>query len=1008
MSVVLPFVLRLKVSSLFPLLLRIACCSILSSNALRASSPEFESGPSYIRRGWQVDEGVPHNVVRRMVQTRDGYLWLATGEGLARFDGINFNVYGLSDRNAERAVSIRDICPENSDTLLFLPASGGLYRCTNGVVTEHPASAAFRPFSLVDVYAEPSGAVWVGTEGNTLIRWENGVVQTFGVESGIVRRGNRFSFARDKSGKLWIAGGDFIGVYKKGRLVRDDRIDGASFIIAPTRTGGLWISTAAKLYRLEGDRLTTVLDTPRWPVTRSSTSHLFEDSNGALWISTRRDGLFRYADDQVTSPPTATPLISSVMEDREKDIWVSMEGGGIDRLQRKAYMLIDRRNGVHEDVSISLCSDRHGVIWCANRNGGIVRVPNGRAESIAHSPDSTEYFTICVCPDQQDHIWAGTANGVDRVNATAPYEITKMDFPPLPVRVLFCSRDGDMWVGAGDGALGYFHDSNYHAITEDQHNPRSRISAISESPDGIIWIGTRGGEIFSWSKNSLAKIWSPPSADILRPINSFSVDHSGVLWAATSQGLVRLTRDGVRIFGRADGLPDENIDQLIEDTDGRLWFGGRHGIAVIDEESLRRTVADKTARLTVTTFGRDEGMGGMSTVNGSQPLSWRTEDGRVWFSTHRGLVGIEPNALSHARPAPAVYIDSISIDGNVIQPRSINIKVPPRSRQIAFRFVALNFSAPEKIEVRHQLIGIDPAPIETKGEPIAVYSQIPPGEYQMHVTACNQDGVWNDLGDTLSFVVVAAWWQTWWFKFLVVLALTALIVWVARYVSHRRLKSKLRQLEYENSIERERARIARDLHDDFGGSITQIRLLAERIKRHAEPLEFKNAAAVLAAQTRQLSGELESIIWTVSPKNTTWNRLADFIRQYAMKFFRDTGINCTVQRPDDIPNAALRPEEQHNLLAIAKEAMNNALKHSRATQMQISFQHAEGKIIVEIRDDGVGFDTTDSHLTTSNGLNNMRNRAKEIGATLTILSRPSDGTIIRFVHSISPSTRVIT
>jgi len=994
--------LRLKLSCVLPVFLWIFFSLVALGGSLSfASSPELESGPSFIRRGWQVDEGLPHNVVRRIVQSGDGYLWLATGEGLTRFDGVNFNLYNLPDRSAERAGSIRDICLETPDTLLFLPASGGLYQCSHGKVTEHPASAALRQFSLVDVYAEESGVVWVGTENDTVIRWEKGVMQTFGAESGIIRRGNRFCFVRDKSGKLWIAGGDFIGVYSEGRLIRESGVEGSSFIIAPTRDGGLWISTFKNLYKLEGDQLITVLTSPRWPVTRSSVSHLFEDSRGALWISTRRDGLFRLADDRVTSPPTANPLISCVMEDREKNIWVSMEGGGIDRLQRKAYTLIDRRSGMHEDVSISLCSDRHGVLWCANRNGGIVRIADGKAESIARSIDTTEYFAICVCPDQQDHIWAGTPNGVDLVDTAPPYDVRKMDFPLMPVRALFCAKNGDMWVGAGDGALGYFRDGKYVGVRQDQHDSRSRVCAIAESPDGAIWIGTRGGEILFFTGNAFTKAWPLTATDPLRPINSFCVDHSGVLWAATSQGIVQLTRGTTRVFTREDGLPDDNIDQILEDGEGRLWLGGRLGIAAIDENSLRNVALDKTAKLAATTFGRDEGMAGMSTVNGDQPLSWRTDDGRLWFSTHRGLVGIDPHVLSRARPAPPVYIDEISIDGKAVSVPAQGLTIPSRSQQVSFRFVALNFSAPEKARVRHQLIGVDPTPIETKGQHLAVYSQIPPGKYQMRVAACNQDGVWNDAGDRLGIVVLAAWWQSLWFGLITVVAATGLIVWIARYVSHRRLKTKLRQLEYENSIERERARIARDLHDDFGGNITQIRLLAERIKRHAESLEFKNAAGLLASRARQLSGELESIIWTVSPKNTTWNRLADFIRQYAMKFFRDTGITCIVQQKEDIPAAPLRPEEQHNLLAIAKEAMNNALKHSHATQAEISFGQQAGKILIEIRDNGVGFDPTDAQLTTSNGLNNMRNRAKEIGAELTIESRPTEGTRIRVAHAVT-------
>jgi signal transduction histidine kinase len=343
-------------------------------------------------------------------------------------------------------------------------------------------------------------------------------------------------------------------------------------------------------------------------------------------------------------------------------------------------------------------------------------------------------------------------------------------------------------------------------------------------------------------------------------------------------------------------------------------------------------------------------------------------------------------------------VDEIRIDGRVAESP---ITIPPGDHRLDFHFVALNFSAPERVRVRHQLAGMDRDWIETVNEHTATYPQLPPGNYQMRVIACNQDGVWSSTPTIIKVLATAAWWQTVWWRLAVLCVATALIVWLARSWSHRRLRIRLEQLERENALERERGRIARDLHDELGGSLTQIRLLAERIKRHTAQPEFKDFAGQLAWRARRLAGELESIIWTVSPKNNAWDRLALFISQYALKFFRETEIGCSVSGADRISSKPLRPEEQHNLLAVTKEALNNILKHSRAATATVEMTEIEGDFVLRIHDDGIGFDPARRELTTCNGLNNMRARLREIGGEIRVDTAPDSGTTITVRHCMS-------
>ena len=951
----------------------------------------------FVERSWLVDEGLPHNVVNRTVQDAAGYLWIATGAGLTRFDGRDFKLYPLPLRPPGGNTNIRELVVDGPSSLLMLPASGGVVRFRNGLFEQLPLPVETKGRSLVDLFVEPDGVLWLGAENDSVMRWDGTKMMTFGVKDGLNRRGNRFSFARDGEGRVWLAGGDFVGSYHEGKLEPLPPGPWNSAVIAPAKSGGIWISTFERLLKWEQGRLTVVAEVPQWPLARGTAHYLFEDRDGALWIATRREGLFRLAAGRISRVATEIPMIVSVGQDREGNIWVSTEGGGIERLRPKEFVLIDRTAGLGEDVSTSVCVDSHGGIWCANLNGGLVRYHDGVADTVASSAIGTEYFSISVCMDHDDHVWSAMAGALYRVPAQPPYRLEKMSPAIGYARVLFCAASGDMWVGSGNGGLGFFHNGKYTEISPDTKRTDQRIAAIAEAPGGAIWIATRAGALAEYRDGKLVP---HPSGDSIGTgvIHTLFFDGDGALWIGTPEGLGLMRGGKFARLTKADGLPDDYIDQIAGDDQGRLWIGSRSGLYCVPVSQLKARADRHGPPVIGTKFGKDEGLVGATSISGEQPGTSKSADGRLWFTTHRGVIGFDPARLTEIRSAPAVMVDEIRIDGRITKGP---IVIPPGDHRLDFHFVALNFSAPERVRVRHQLVGMDRDWIETVNEHTATYPQLPPGNYQMRAIACNQDGVWSDTSTVVDVVATAAWWQTVWWRLAVLCGSAALIVWLARVWSHRRLRSRLEQLERENALERERARIARDLHDELGGSLTQIRLLAERIKRHTAQPEFRDFAGQLAWRARRLGGELESIIWTVSPKNNTWDRLALFISQYALKFFRDTETGCNVSGADRIPSKPLRPEEQHNLLAVTKEALNNILKHSHAATAIVEMSEVDGDFVLRIHDDGVGFDPARRELTTCNGLNNMRARLREIGGEIRVDTAPGLGTTITVRHCMA-------
>jgi signal transduction histidine kinase len=321
------------------------------------------------------------------------------------------------------------------------------------------------------------------------------------------------------------------------------------------------------------------------------------------------------------------------------------------------------------------------------------------------------------------------------------------------------------------------------------------------------------------------------------------------------------------------------------------------------------------------------------------------------------------------------------------------VRIPPGSHQLEFSFAALSFAAPSRVRLRHQLIGVDPHWVETTSARSARYSNLVPGAYRLRVIACNSDGVWNEKGATLAFTVQPAWWQTAWFDISGVFAFTGVVVWGARSWTQRRLTRRLERLQRDHALEKERSRIARDLHDELGASITGIGMLVDRLK---ESSSGPNGLLVeqLGTRTQRFASDLERVVWTVSPKNNSLDRLTAFVGRFAQNFFRGTPVVCLVRGTKDIPPLYLAPDTQHHVLAVAKEAINNVLKHARATEVVVETSLVGNSFSLTIKDNGIGFTPASPEHSERNGLSNMRSRIAEIHGEIRIESRAGAGTTV--------------
>ena len=953
-------------------------------------------------RSWRVEHGVPDNFINQVVQDKRGYLWVGTAAGLARFDSVSFKEFRDPQTSGDYGFNIRDMAMAPDGAILTLPASGGVVEWRDGKSSVHPVSAQLGGLTPIDLFVEPGGAIWVGLDPATLVRWEKGEVRRFGKAEGVNRRVNRASFAVDGRGRTWVAIGEFLGWYHDGNLVPVNQPMteiGTAVLVAPSRSGGLWVSSAERLLRLDNDHATPVCETPLWPAKRAGIQCLFEDSTGRLWVGTRREGLFIYSAGEVKKVALASRMIQSITEDTEGNIWVGTAGEGLCRLRPQTFTILNAQAGLVEDDSTSVCADQSGGIWCANRDGGLARYKDGAVQLFGATSAGGRIFASRVAPDSEGNIWLGSNTGVYRIVGDPPERLELVQSTTRGVHILHGGRDGKMWVDSAVG-FGFFRDRVYTRVDGPPEGPRYRVDALAENSQGAIWIATSESRnarhqirIHEYVDGNLVERMAPDQWDS-GSIHTLFFDHNDGLWIGSAGGLVLKQGSKITRFSKANGLPDDLVTQIQEDDSGHLWMAGRRALFRVKIDDLYAVAEGKTSRVVAALFGEDDGLQEAAAPGGGQPRSWKSPDGRLWFTLHKGVVGVVPAAITAPRSAPPLYIEEVMLDRQVYPVTEPRLEVPTGVQQIKIRLAVLDFSHPEHVVLRYKLEGFDREWSETDQDRTARYTHLPPGDYRLLVQAVNQSGMWADREANLLIHVSAAWWQTSWFIVAVIVLVLAVVAWVARIWSVRKLKARLLRLEKEHALERERARIARNLHDELGGSLTQIGLLAERLKRHRNMEEIEKTLGLLIRRTQGLAVDLESIVWTVSPQNNSWDRLASFIGRYARLFFDGSGIACRLEGVEAISALPLTLEAQHEVLAICKEALNNVLKHSRASTVSLRFAINQNVFEATIQDDGVGFEPTLQEHSERNGLNNMRTRTAELNGRLVIESRPGAGTTI--------------
>lgn len=997
--------------------------------------PVSAAEPSqYLMDVWTSDNDLPDSSVSALAQTQDGYLWVGTYNGLARFDGVRFVTFDPANTPALKHARVTALFTDPSGTLWIDTYDGSMTSFRNGIFRQE----------------------WKGAQVVGVFCWSNQIYFTT-IDSGVVTRTKDSSgsnqwqrilpdsgrtsarfFCQDAAGVIWC-------LLKDGRI---ERISGTNVALlsggvgldgeranclTADRAGQVWVGTDKKILRWNGDGFDDetptngetdvpisflfctahnglwafasnsvrhavnrqwIASTYSWSDLAQATAyyvHACEERNGNVWFREYGKGLFCASVNGAflrISSQNGLPddRVSCWLQDREGNLWAGIDRGGLVRLRPRLFQFTLQNTAV-----ATICQDIKSNIWIGTFDSGLNRWHEGKLERFNLPDTANRNGFFSACPDGFGRLWLSADR--EDVYVLETNQIARPAAAIHGVKTILADREGRIWFGRqaqltclSNGVVKNFSTTNGF--------DRSYIRALAEDRLGALWIGADNGVLYKYANGNFTA-FSPDDLHE-QAIWSLLPDRAAI-WIGTFRGgLLRFENGKFTRYTTHDGLPSDIICQILDDGFGNLWLGSHKGIFYLPKTSFAAFDRGEIQTLPCIEYGLYDGLPSLECSGNYQPTAWRAYDGNLWFATVKGAVTVNPRKVQLNRLPPPVVLEQVLVDAKSF-PAAQKIQIPPGKHEFDFDFTALSFTAPEKVRFRYRLVGFDKQWVESGAKRAAHYGPLQPGDYKFEVIACNNDGLWNETGASIVLTQRPFFWQTVWFDILAAGLFIGAISTAVRYSATRNLQRKLERLKQQRAVERERERIAKDMHDDLGAGLTQI-ILQSSLARRETPDQIQTDLLQISETARDLVRAMDEIVWAVNPENDTLDGLLTYIGKFVQDFSAAAKLRCRLDLPPEPPPVPISAEARHHIFLAVKEVLNNVAKHSGATEVSLELKLGPGTFTLVIKDNGAGFrpahskEIAQNRLSSGLGLPNLRRRLEKIGGNCTISSSPTEGT----------------
>ncbi len=973
------------------------CVLLLSWAVLGAETNAPSPTGNWVVRTWQTKDGLPQNYVYALLQTRDGYLWVGTGGGLARFDGVRFRTFGLQDGLG--SVQISALVEDAQGNLWVGTRGGGVSRFEKGRFRTYSQEEGY-PSSVECLGTTADGTIWIGTQVG-LLKCRDGVVQKMAAKTGAPEKFIR-ALVEDNNRVLWVATVE--GLYK-GTNDRFQNVEAIPTVSTPIyslcqdREGNIWAGSGnGNLWKLSGGACERFQRADGVPF--QLIGSLAQGREGPLWIGTRAGGLHYHTDGKfqrlASNIDLSTSDVWALVVDREGMVWLGTSEG-LCRLSRMMVYIYGQAEGLEHPIVNSVAQDSSGSLWLATQRGGVYQFQAGQFTSTLESSNRPQAYTILATADGS--IWAAGESFLHRYR---PGEETKaFTEPPIggqAIRAL-CEDGPAVWLGTYYSALLRCDGTNVAVVATNGSFGGAITSLVRESAD-TLWIGTWNG-LYHWERGKVTT-WGVREGLLCANIQTLHRDPDGTLWIGTlGGGLSRLQGGRVLNITTRQGLADDVINQIAADDYGYLWLGCNRGIMRVGRRDIEDLAAGKTSFIPGALIGQNEGMLAEQCTGGHSPTALKTSGGRLVFPTVGGIVEIDPQEWRESQnETPRATIEEAKVNGQV-QELASGLIIKPGHQRLELNFGAPSLRGPNSVRFRFRLQPLEGDWMNAGTRNTAYYPALRPGHYEFQVTARSREGEWNENSARLAIVVRPYFWASLWFQSLVGAGICG-AAFLYSFRRMRRLEEKratqeafTRQLLV--SQENERKRVASELHDGLGQDLllikNRVNLMAADTKN---PPEVARQLADVSKDASRAIAEVRAISQALRPAALEQIGLTKAL-EWMIEQVAETSKETRFAKELDDVDGVLEPEMEINLYRIVQEALNNVMKHARASQVIVEVKReAAAGLRVSVFDNGQGFDATPAvrgrETKPGFGLAGMRERAKVLGGEIELQSTLEKGT----------------
>jgi signal transduction histidine kinase/ligand-binding sensor domain-containing protein len=958
----------------------------------------------YTRTVWTQEHGLPQDTVRAIAQTKDGYLWVGTDEGLAQFDGYDFVVF--NKENGSLPSNSVDALWAARDGSLWIGTLGGLTRYYKRKFTTFTTKDGLGDDSVNSITEDQSGAIWVAA-GIYVNRYQNGKFTNYSPHQGLPIQALRTVYCGG-DGNIYVAGfggvlrheGDrFVSVLGPvGDIVNSLLLD---------RHGNLWVGGSFGLITRSPDgtlRRYTMEDGLPATFIRA----IWEDRDGNLWAGTD-GGLARLDNGRFVSNPLESSRerewVRCIYEDTEGNLWVGMNSG-LNRLRNDLFSMYGESEGLPSDEPAAVYQDRRGRIWVGFHEGGLVQLVDGKPARVYTQKDglpSNEIFSIR--EDSTGDLLIAARGGPSRMHDGHFSNPVWKD--PLNRRVAFDffeDRSGRYWIATPAGVIelqgGQLQGSRSHIAIPGGSQLNNDPVVLCQTQDGSLWAGTYGDGLWrlddGGSQPGQLRLYTMADGLSSNQIRSLVEGADGTLWIGTFGGGLDALRNGKFYHVSArDGLLSDNVSHIEDDGHGFLWLSTTRGICRVRKQEIWDLVNGKIHTLQPVNYGVADGLRSAQCSPG-YPTSGggtRTSDGRLWFPTSRGLAVLDPSDRPPAPSAPQVHLLEVAVDGGPI-PIASGVRLAPGNSRMQFRYTAIDLSAPERVRYSYRLEGLDGDWISSVARRVTNYNSLPHGKYRFVVRAAVPNG---PSGETsFAFELLPHFYETAWFRYFCA-ALAAAAIWGLYNLRLRQIRQRFAL------VLEERVRLAREIHDTlaqgFVGISSQLDAVALTLNNQ---LDVARKHLELARKmARHSLTEARRSVMDLRASALEGHDLPSALSEAAHQWTAGSPVQVRVDVAGE--NRPLPEETEQHLLRIAQEAVTNAVKHARASQVNIHLEMANRKLSLRVADNGRGFEQDEAFSEVGGhfGLLGMRERAARLGGELQLHSEPGQGTEVAVTVPLS-------